>query len=276
MTSIDADLIDTPRAPGAPGPDGGALDAAPPAPRRNRSPQRDNRVSGQPAFVLHSYPYKETSLIVDMLTRDHGRVALVAKGAKRPLSKLRGVLQTFQPLSVSWSGKSELRTLIDAEWVGGMLPLERTALLCGFYLNELLVKLLARDDPHAVLFDHYVTTLNQLAHDEPAQIVLRKFERALLKETGVAADLGRSTSTRSAVEAGGDYVVDPERGAREARGSDTWPVVSGKTLLDMEREDYADPATQAQSKQLMRFLLAHQLGGAPLNTRQILIDLMQL
>jgi len=126
------------------------------------------------------------------------------------------------------------------------------------------------------LFDHYVSTLNELAHDEPAQIVLRKFERALLKETGVAANLGRSTGTREAVDPGERYVVDPERGAREASMSDVWPVVSGKTLLDMEREDYADPVTQSQSKQLMRFLLAHQLNGAPLNTRQILIDLMQL
>lgn len=246
------------------------------APRRSRVPVRDTRITGQPAFVLHSYPYKETSLIVDLFTRDHGRIAVVAKGAKRPLSKLRGVLQTFQPLSVSWSGKSELRTLIDAEWVGGMLPIERTALLCGFYLNELLVKLLARDDPHRALFDHYISTLNELAHDEPAQIALRKFERALLKETGVAADLKRSTTTRATVEAALDYVVDPEKGAREARVSDVWPVVTGKTLLDMEREDYADPVTQAQSKQLMRFLLAHHLGGVPLNTRQILIDLMQL
>lgn len=246
------------------------------APRRSRVPVRDTRISGQPAFVLHSYPYKETSLIVDLFTRDHGRIAVVAKGAKRPLSKLRGVLQTFQPLSVSWSGKSELRTLIDAEWVGGMLPIERTALLCGFYLNELLVKLLARDDPHRALFDHYISTLNELAHDEPAQIALRKFERALLKETGVAADLKRSTTTRASVEAALDYVVDPEKGAREARVSDVWPVVTGKTLLDMEREDYGDPVTQAQSKQLMRFLLAHHLGGVPLNTRQILIDLMQL
>ncbi|HEV7816822.1 MAG TPA: DNA repair protein RecO, partial [Janthinobacterium sp.] len=229
-----------------------------------------------PGFVLHSYPYKETSLIVDMFTRDHGRIGVVAKGAKRPLSKLRGVLQTFQPLSASWSGRSELRTLIDAEWVGGMLPLERTALLCGFYLNELLVKLLARDDPHPALFDHYVATLNQLAHGEPAPIVLRKFERALLKETGVAADLTRCTATRQAVDPQAQYVVDPERGPRPERAGDTWPGVSGKTLLDMEREDYADAATQGQSKQLMRFLLAHHLGGAPLNTRQILIDLMQL
>ena len=256
-----------------------AAGAAAPAPERRirpRTPVREGRVVGQPGFVLHSYPYKETSLIVDMFTRDHGRVGLVAKGAKRPLSKLRGVLQTFQPLSVSFSGKSELRTLIDAEWVGGMLPLEKTALLCGFYLNELLVKLLAREDKHPALFDHYVSTLNQLAHGEPAQIVLRKFERALLKETGVAADLGRCTSTRAPVEAGGSYVVDPERGARAALASEVWPVVTGKTLLDMECEDYADPATQAQSKQLMRFLLAHHLGGQPLNTRQILIDLMQL
>ena len=243
---------------------------------RPRPPQREGRVVGQPGFVLHSYPYKETSLIVDMFTRDYGRVGVVAKGAKRPLSKLRGVLQTFQPLSVSFSGKSELRTLIDAEWVGGMLPLEKTALLCGFYLNELLVKLIARDDRHPALFDHYVSTLNQLAHGEPAQIVLRKFERALLKETGVAADLGRCTTTRSPVEPAGSYVVDPERGPREAVPADVWPVVSGKTLLDMERDDYLDPATLAQSKQLMRFLLAHHLGGQPLNTRQILIDLMQL
>jgi DNA repair protein RecO (recombination protein O) len=255
--------------------------AAPAKPERRRAPVRETRpfggrVIGQPGFVLHSYPYKETSLIVDMFTRDHGRIGVVAKGAKRPLSKLRGVLQTFQPLSLSFSGKSELRTLIDAEWVGGMLPLERTALLCGFYLNELLVKLLARDDPHPKLFDHYVATLNELAHDEPAQIVLRKFERALLKETGVAADLGRDTETRAAVLPDERYVVDPERGPRVAMRADTWPVVAGKTLLDMEREDYADPQTQAQSKQLMRFLLAYQLGGAPLNTRQILIDLMQL
>jgi DNA repair protein RecO (recombination protein O) len=309
MTSTDADPDFTVPAPDAPAPgvvaaeaavpyvaaadaaaaDAAAADAAAagaaeaatpgvatPGTKRSRAPQRDNRVLGQPAFVLHSYPYKETSLIIDMFTRDHGRVAVVAKGAKRPHSKLRGVLQTFQPLSGSWSGKSELRTLIDAEWVGGMLPLEKSALLCGFYLNELLVKLLARDDPHPVLFDHYVATLNQLAHDEPAPIVLRKFERALLKETGVAADLSRSTVSRAMLDPAADYVVDPERGAREARVSDTWPVVSGKTLLDMESEDYSDPHTQAQSKQLMRFLLAHHLGGAPLNTRQILIDLMQL
>ena len=181
---------------------------------RNKPAEREYRIANQPAFVLHSYPYKETSLIVDAFSRDYGRVALMAKGAKRPHSKLRGALQTFQPLQLGWSGKSEVRTLIAAEWIGGLLPLERAALLCGFYLNELLVRLLARDDP--------------------------------------------------------------ERGPREAYVSDTAPVVSGKTLIDMAREDYSDATTQSQSKFLMRALLAHHLGGAPLNTRQILIDLLHL
>ncbi len=249
-----------------------------PRPRaaRQKSQEKESRIGGQPGFVLHSYPYKETSLIVDVFSRDYGRVALIAKGAKRPHSKLRGVLQTFQPLSVGWTGKAEVRTLTEAEWIGGLLPLEKSALLCGFYLNELLVKLLARDDPHPALFDHYVATLNQLAHDEPAPIVLRKFERALLKETGVGGDFTICTATGRPVEDEQTYVVDPERGPRLAHPADSSPRVSGKTLRDMEREDYADGTTQLQSKFLMRFLLAHHLGGAPLNTRQILIDLMQL
>lgn len=253
-----------------------AKSVARPTAGRTGLPEKDRRILDQPGFVLHSYPYKETSLIVDVFSRDYGRIALVAKGAKRPHSALRGALQTFQPLSVAWSGKSEIRILIGAEWVGGLLPLEKSALLCGFYLNELLLKLLARDDPHPALFDHYVSALNQLAHNEVAPIVLRRFERVLLKETGVAGDLTVCTKTREQVESDLMYVVDPERGARLAQASDVWPRISGKTLLDMELEDYADTNTQMQSKLLMRFLLAHHLGGAPLNTRQILIDLMQL
>ncbi len=238
--------------------------------------EREHRITDQPAFVLHSYPYKETSLIVEVFARDYGRVPLMAKGAKRPHSQLRGVLQTFQPLQVAWSGKSEVRTMVSAEWVGGLRPLERSALLCGFYLNELLVKLLARDDPHAALFDYYVAALNQLAHDEPAAIVLRKFELGLLKETGVAGNLSFLAATGKAVQSDKSYVVDPERGSREALVSDTMPVVLGKTLLDMEAGDYTDTATQQQSKLLMRHLLSHHLNGLTLNTRQILIDLLQL
>ena len=235
------------------------------------------RVTEQPAFVLHSYPYRETSLVVDVFSRDHGRLALVAKGAKRPHSALRGVLQTFQPLSMSWSGKSEMRTLTGAEWVGGMLPLSGDALLCGFYVNELLVKFCAREDPHPQLFHHYVVTLTRLAHDEPPVQVLRSFERVLLRETGYAMALDR-TAARKPVNAAGRYVFDPECGVREASPDVPahWPVIAGQTLLDMENDDYHRVQTVAQSKMLMRFLLNIYLGGAPLATRQILIDLQNL
>jgi DNA repair protein RecO (recombination protein O) len=248
-----------------------------PARRAPRTPASDYRIAEQPAFVLHSYPYRETSLIIDVLSRDHGRLALVAKGAKRPHSALRGVLQTFQPLALSWSGKSEVRTLTGAEWVGGMLPLAGDALLCGFYVNELLVKFCAREDPHPQLFHHYVVTMTRLAHDEPPVQVLRSFERVLLRETGYAMALDR-TVARKAVQAEGRYVFDPERGVREA--SDDlpahWPVIAGQTLLDMEQDDYHRAQTVAQSKTLMRFLLNTYLGGTPLATRQILIDLQNL
>ena len=246
-------------------------------PRTPRSTTPDYRIAEQPAFVLHSYPYRETSLIIDVLSRDHGRVALVAKGAKRPHSALRGVLQTFQPLALSWTGKGEVRTLTGAEWVGGMLPLTGDALLCGFYVNELLVKFLAREDPHPELFRHYVVTLTRLAHDEPPVQVLRSFERVLLRETGYALALNR-TVNRKTVVAEGRYVFDPERGVREASDEwpAQWPVLSGQTLLDMEEDDYHRPQTVAQSKALMRFLLNTYLGGTPLATRQILIDLQYL
>jgi len=246
-------------------------------PRASRSTTPDYRVAEQPAFVLHSYPYRETSLIIDVLSRDHGRVALVAKGAKRPHSALRGVLQTFQPLALSWTGKGEVRTLTGAEWVGGMLPLTGDALLCGFYVNELLVKFIAREDPHPELFRHYVVTLTRLAHDEPPVQVLRSFERVLLREAGYALALNRTVNRKSVV-AEGRYVFDPERGVREASDEwpSQWPVLSGQTLLDMEEDDYHRPQTVAQSKALMRFLLNTYLGGTPLATRQILIDLQNL
>ncbi|WP_323071911.1 DNA repair protein RecO [Mycetohabitans endofungorum] len=259
-----------------------APDYAAPTRRRAAAPRSSPRIAEQPGFVLHTYPYRETSLIIDVFTRTHGRLALVAKGAKRPHSALRGVLQTFQPLALSWTGKSEMRTLTKAEWVGGMRPLAGDALLCGFYVNELLVRFCAREDPHTALFDHYLLTLTRLAHDEPAVQVLRSFERVLLRETGYAMSLDR-TITRQNVVAGRSYVFDPERGICDVEmldGAQTdtlrGPVIAGQTLLDMERDDYSRAQTVAQSKTLMRFLLNTYLGGAPLATRQILIDLQNL
>lgn len=246
--------------------------------RAPAEPQR--RIADQPGFVLHSYPYRETSLIIDVLTRDHGRLALVAKGAKRPHSALRGVLQTFQPLALSWTGRGEVKTLTRAEWVGGMLPLQGDALVCGFYLNELIVRFCAREDPHPTLFHHYAVTLARLAHDEPAALVLRSFERVLLRDTGYAVTFGTAGLSGQLIEPEPEawYVFDPERGARLARDGDPqeWPRVVGRTLLDMDADDYAAPRTVTQSKTLMRFLLHYHLGGASLNTRQILIDLQKL
>jgi DNA repair protein RecO (recombination protein O) len=258
----------------------------PRAPARSREPaegashttvRHAHRIGEQPGFVLHSYPHRETSLIIDVFSRDHGRIALVAKGAKRPHSALRGALQTFQPLALSWSGKSEVRTLTKAEWVGGMRPLTGGALLCGFYANELLVKFCAREDPHERLFDHYVLTLNRLAHDEPPVQVLRSFERVLLRETGYAIAFDRTTRDQVPVQAERVYVFEPERGVREAlEASAELPRVAGQTLIDMEHDDYSRAQTVTQSKTLMRFLLNFYLGGVPLNTRQILIDLQNL
>jgi len=236
----------------------------------------DSRVLSQPGFVLHAYPYKETSLIIEVFARDFGRLSLVAKGAKRPHSQLRNVLQTFQPLNLSWTGKSAIPVLTSAEWVGGMLPLEKTALLCGFYLNELLLKFLMRNQAHPAIFQHYVKTLNQLAHAEPAPVTLRQFELCLLRESGLIGDLRYCTQTKTTVEPETVYVFDPDSGARPFHSSDRAPKVFGKTLLDMHHADYQNATTQMQSKHLMRFLLAHHLHGLPLNTRQILIDLHKI
>jgi DNA repair protein RecO (recombination protein O) len=240
------------------------------------------RVADEPAFVLHSIPYKETSLILDVFTRQYGRMALIAKGAKRPHSVLRPVLQRFQPLLVSWSGKSELRTLTKSEWVGGTPSLVGDALLCGFYLNELLVKFLAREDDYEKLYDHYTDTISALSNLEfeskGLEEILRPFELTLLQETGYAAALDRCVETNCAPNFDEQYVYQPERGVRPAQGDDPghWPVLSGKSLLAIAAGDFSAPETLSESKQLMRFLLGLHLQDQVLTTRQILIDLKKI
>ncbi len=238
----------------------------------------ETRVSDQPGFVLHAWPYRETSLILDVFTREHGRLSMVAKGAKRPHSALRPVLQHFHPISLSWSGRGEVKTLTRAEWVGGMPPLAGDALLSAFYLNELVMRFCPREDGHPALFRHYMSTLTRLAHGEAAGLVLRSFERVLLQETGFAVAFDQCLSTGERVQPGLDYVYQPERGVRRAQPSDpsSWPVVSGQTLLDMSQDDYGRAQTALQSRALMRFLLHYYLQGAPLKTRQILIELHYL
>src|SRR5450631_1769388 len=170
------------------------------------------RHDAEPAFVLHSYPFRETSLIIEAFTRNCGRVALVARGARRPRSALRGVLLAFQPLLLSWGGKSELRTLHKAEWQGGLPQLQGRGLLCGFYLNELMLKLLARDDAHEALYETYHATLNALGNGGDHAITLRRFEQQLLKEAGYALTLDRDAATGEAIRADCSYQYLIERG----------------------------------------------------------------
>lgn len=236
-----------------------------------------SRHDAQPAFVLHTRAYRESSLIVEAYTRDQGRVALVARGARRPKSALRGVLLAFQPLLLSWTGRGELRTLTRAEWRGAYCPLRGEALICGFYLNELLLKLLARDDPHERLFKVYEETLAALANDGERPAVLRRFEMRLLGELGYAVILDRDVERGEPVAREERYVYVLERGPVGAAGAPRNGVeLSGQTLLDMQSGVFTSTATQQQSKLLMRTLINHCLGKQILHTRQLLRDLQDL
>ena len=232
--------------------------------------------NNEPAFVLHTYPYRETSLIVEALSRHAGRVALVARGAKRPRSAIRGSLLSFQPLELSWSGKNEPRTMHKAEWRGGQPMLQGLALLCGFYMNELLLKLLPRDDPHETLFDIYAQSLMDLSKQQNLPEVLRRFELGLLRELGYGLQLEHEAGSEETIVAENDYGYIPDRGPIALRSSGNQVQFRGKTLLDLQREDFSDPQTLAESKQLLRMQIKHHLGQQELQTRQLLRDLQEL
>lgn len=236
-----------------------------------------NRIQDEPAFVLHSYPFRETSLVLEVFSRQHGRVPLVARGARRPRSALRGLLMGFQPLQLSWFGKHELRTLHGAEWQGGQPQLQGTALLCGFYLNELLLNLMARDDPHESLFDYYQQTLQRLAQEDDHAFTLRCFEKHMLQELGYALSLETEAGNGKPITPDMTYRYILERGAiAESADSSQGMPVAGKTLLDMAADDYSDANSARQSKQLMRMLLDHHLAGKTLHTRELMRDLQKL
>ncbi len=233
------------------------------------------RQDNQPGYVLHTYAFRETSLVVEAFTRAHGRVAMVARGAKRPRSALRGSIMAFQPLALSWSGHGELRLLLRAEWQGGQQRLQGRALLCGFYLNELLLKLLPREDAHEQLFLDYQAALARLAAEREPGAVLRRFEKALLRELGYA--LALEGASGAGIDPGKLYAYEPERGPVAVNGAaQAGLVLSGQTLLDIAHDDYSDPSTLQQAKALMRLLISHRLEQKPLNSRRIFEELRQL
>ncbi|MGH8688012.1 MAG: DNA repair protein RecO [Burkholderiales bacterium] len=235
----------------------------------------------EPAFVLHSYAYKETSLIVEAFTRHRGRLGLLARGARRPRSAIRGLLLAFHPLRLGWTSGAELGTLTRAEWVGGQATLAGLALICGFYMNELLLRLLPREDPHEGLFDAYGRILERLAAGEEAAPLLRAFELGLLRELGYAPPLDRDAGSGEPVRAEARYAYAPERGpvalaVDECVGTDDEFSVAGQTLLDMARDDFSRAQTRDEARALLRRLIAARLPGQSLHTRDMLKELQEL
>ena len=239
------------------------------------------------AFVLHQWNWSETSLILDLFTREQGRVAAVAKGAKRPYSQLRSVLLPFQRVLVALGkpkadATSEIVTLRTAEYAGGAPMLPPAQLFAGYYLNELLMKLLARQDPHARLFDAYADTLAALAAADGDETPLRAFELLLLRETGVLPELDRATSTQQPLAPDRRYRLEPEAGLMAATDS---PALDGMQCLALNAALIAHdapalrcavaPVREALKPQL-RAMLAYHLGSSPLRTRQAMIELRRL
>lgn len=246
------------------------------------------RISDEPGFVLHRYDWSESSLIVEVFTREHGRIALVAKGAKRPSSNFRPVLLPLQPLHLAFGGDAEIRTLKSAEWVGGQVMPTGDALLAGFYLNELMLRLLARDDPHPQLFDAYADAVAVLAsaHPDAMEPALRSFELLLLREIGLLPALDLETGTQAPVAPELRYSLLPEGGIVRTAPQDPRPSLDGSQWIALQRALeqpaafaaalHLAAATLPQLKPQLRAVLNYHCGTGTLRTRQLMIDLQAL
>lgn len=219
----------------------------------------EQRVDAAAAYVLHARPYRETSLLVDLFTLEHGLVSVVARGARRPGARLRALLQPFQSLQVAWYGRSELKNLRTAEASETALMLQGRALLCGLYLNELLQRLLRPHDPTPHLFVYFRYVLNELKLARDVEGALRTFERKLLEQLGFALDC-------SGIAARASYHWDMEAGLVRVPDGFGWP---GHYLLAIEQDCYDDPQVRRCAKQLMRLRLAPLLGERPLHSREL-------
>ena len=245
------------------------------------------RISDEPAYLLHRYDWSETSLILEVFTRHHGRLALVAKGVKRPSSSFRPILLPLQPLHVAFGGDAEIKTLKAAEWQGGHVMPKGDALMSGYYLNELLLNLLAREDPHPLLFDVYANVVEVIAseHGEALESALRTFELLLLREIGLLPLLDAQTMTLLALHPAERYSLVPEGGLRQASDLDRASLNGAQwTALQQVLGD-AVPFTAilracsevaAELKPQLRTLLNYHCGVSSLRTRQMMIDLQSL
>ncbi|HSW69916.1 MAG TPA: DNA repair protein RecO [Gammaproteobacteria bacterium] len=228
------------------------------------------RISLQPAFILHHRPYRETSLLLDILTRDHGRISLIARGVRKNRSKLRPLLQPFSPLLLSWQGKTELMTLQTAESQGIPISLCGECLLSGFYLNELLMRLLQKQDPHPQLYTIYHHTLLELAQSTLQQKHLRLFEKKLLNELGYGLQLDHSIPDRKPFLPDQLYQFHPEQGFGPCDQNPLQNTTfSGKSLLALASEQLEDEESLLEIKRLMRIALGILLGPKPLQSRKL-------
>ncbi|MFM7783038.1 MAG: DNA repair protein RecO [Gammaproteobacteria bacterium] len=227
------------------------------------------RIERQPAFVLHSRPYRESSLLLELLTREHGRVAAVARSARASRKGLGSVLQPFQSLLVSWSGRGELKTLTAAERWQPLPPVSGERLFSALYLNELLLRALAPQDPHPPLYDAYALLLPGLAGAPDIEPLLRGFELGLLRELGYALELRFEADTGEVLEPQGSYVFDPSDGFLRLPGAERPErAYPGWALMAIAGADYGDPLTRALAKRLLREALAPVLGERPLRSRE--------
>ena len=237
--------------------------------------------------MLHRYDWSESSLILDVFTRHHGRIALVARGAKKPSSSFRPILLPLQPLHLAFGGDAEIRNLKSAEWQGGHVMPTGEALLSGYYLNELLMRLLAREDPHPVLFDAYAATVQLLASQNPdmLQLALRAFELRLLRDIGLLPRLDAETATLAPVEPQRRYALLPETGIGPAHDDERASLPGARwQALQQSLDGQAVFAQTLQAcipganelKTQLRALLHYHCGVRVLKTRQMMIDLQAL
>jgi DNA repair protein RecO (recombination protein O) len=219
------------------------------------------RVEAQPAFILHARPYRETSLLIDAFTREHGRVGLVARGVRSERSRMpRGVLQPLQPLLLDWVARGELGTLTAAEMASAPFALSGDALLAAMYVNELVLRLSGRNDAHSAAFDAYAQCLPRLADESDMAWTLRRFERDFLADIGYALALTQ-TAGGDAIDADGEYSYDPESGASAWRESAKFPRVTGAALLALDSDERPATSHLTQLRRLIRTTIRHLVGG---------------
>jgi len=228
------------------------------------------RVQLAPAFVLHTRPYRETSALVELFTFDQGRVTVVARGARGPRSRLRAELQPFRPLLVSWQARSDLGILTGAESEHAAPLITGLALYAAFYLNELLLRLLARHDPHPTLYREYVAALHGLEEGTPVEALLRRFELRLLEELGYALALERDARTGEPLDPAARYAYRLEQGPVRAAAGDTGFIFAGSSLLGIDAGRFDDAQILRDAKRLLRAALGLYLGDKPLRTRELL------